>query len=180
VPKSLAVHIENHLQDPSLEWIGSTLDDALVAGLENAKGIRVISAARIRQLMERRAPADAAREAHADLFLSGALRRNGTRVRLDFRTQETATGHTLFADQVEGPDPQAILKMADQAFAIIVARLVPDEVSSIPSIAAGLTTNLEALKAYEEGRTQRIAFRPGAFSSLERAIELDPHFVLAH
>jgi tetratricopeptide (TPR) repeat protein len=130
--------------------------------------------------MERRAPADAAREAHADLFLSGALRRNGARVRLDFRVQETATGHTLFADQVEGPDPQAILKLADQAFATIVARLVPDEASSIPTLAAGFTTNLEALQAYEDGRARRIAFHPGASSSLERAIELDPQFVLAH
>ena len=87
----------------------------------------------------------------------------------------------LFADEVEGSDSQAVLTMAEQASARILALLVPGEAAPKSVSGAALTANLEALKAYEEGLEHRTRFRArDARNALERAIDLDPEFVMAH
>src|SRR5438477_397857 len=101
---------------------------------------------------------DVAREAHADLFLSGALTRRGALVRLDLRVQETATGRVRFAGKVEGTGVQAVFSIVDQASADILAHLAPREAGPKPNVAAALTANLEALRAYEEGLSKRTVF----------------------
>ena len=87
----------------------------------------MISAERVRELVARRVEGDnrlpaaqareVAREARADLFLSGVLTQAGAQVRLDFELQDARTGRVLFAGKVEGSDLQAIFAMADQASA---------------------------------------------------------------
>ena len=185
------VLIENRVPNAPPERIEEGLRDLLTANLATARGIQVISAERVRELVGRRPQGDAglpageardvAREAHADLFLTGALTQAGTRTRLEFRVQETKSGHVLFADKVEGSDSQEVLTMAEQASARILSLLVPGETALKSGSGAALTANLEALKAYEEGLDHRTRFRArDARSALERAIGLDPNFVMAH
>ena len=58
---------------------------------------------------------------------------------------------------------------------------MPGEAARRSTGAASLTANPEALKAYEEGLRYRTRFRPvEARNALERAIDLDPEFVMAH
>jgi TolB-like protein len=191
-PKSLAVVlIENRVPDASPERIEDGLRDLLTADLAAAKGIQVISTERVRELMGRRRQGDArlpageardvAREAHADLFLSGALTQAGTLTRLEFRVQETKTGHVLFADKVEGSDSREVVTMAEQASDRVLWLLVPGETALKSGSGAALTASLEALNAYEEGLDHRTRFRArDARRALERAIGLDPNFVMAH
>ncbi len=189
--KALAVvQIENLSQDRSLAWLDRGVAELLTTNLAQAKSLEVISTERIRGLIGRRTkgegplPAGQAREvaqdARADMFLSGALLKVGSRLRLDLRVQETASGKVLYADKVEGDDAQAVFAMVDQATAGILARLAPGEAPPRPNVAASLTANLEALRAYEEGLSyfDRLLI-PETTNAFRRATELDPQFAMA-
>jgi eukaryotic-like serine/threonine-protein kinase len=134
---------------------------------------------------EGRLPAGQAQEvaqaAQADMFVSGALLKVGEGLRLDLRVQETSSGKLLFADKVEAPNAQAVFGMVDQATAGILASLAPGEASAEPHAAASLTSNMEALHAYEEGLvyTDRL-LTAEAVEAYKRAVELDPQFAMAH
>jgi serine/threonine protein kinase/tetratricopeptide (TPR) repeat protein/TolB-like protein len=191
-PRTLAVvEIENLAQDSSIEWLDRGVAELLTTNLAQAKGLDIISTERVRGLIKRRtmeggklAPGEAqevAREARADLFLSGALLKVGSRLRLDLRVQETATGKVLFAGKVEGEDAQAVFGMVDQVTSGILERLAPGEAPAKPNVTASLTANLEALRAYEEGRSysERVLVKE-AVSAFRRATELDPQFAMAY
>ncbi len=190
--KALAVvAIENMTEDRSLEWLDRGVAELLTTNLAQAKSLDVISTERVRGLINRRtkgegrlppgAAQEVAKEAQADMFLSGALLKVGSQLRLDLRVQETATGRVLFADKVEGDDAQAVFGMVDQATAGILNRLAPGEAAAQPNVAASLTSNLEALRAYEEGLSYYDRFfMEEAASAFRRATELDPQFAMAH
>jgi tetratricopeptide (TPR) repeat protein/TolB-like protein len=191
-PKALAVvEIENMSGDQSLDWLRSGVAELLTTDLAQAKTLEVISTERVRELINRRTkgegrlppgePQAVAREAHADMFLSGALLKMGSRLRLDLRAQDTATGKLLFADKVEGADAQAVFGMVDQATAGILGRLAPGEAAAQPNAAASLTSNLEALHAYEEGvKHLDSQHSEEAATAFRRATELDPQFAMAY
>ena len=165
VPRALAVvEIENLSQDSSIEWLEQGVAELLTTNLAQAKRLVVISTDRVRGLIGQRTkeggklpPGEAekvAKEAHADLFLSGTLLKVGSRLRLDLRVQETDTGKVLFADKVEGEDcPSSFRAWWTKRPAGIVEQLVPGEIQHKLDVAASLTSNLEALRAYEEGRS---------------------------
>ena len=190
--KALAVvAIENLTEDRSLDWLDRGVAELLTTDLAQAKKLDVISTERVRGLINRRTRSEGAllageaqevaKAAHADIFLSGSLLKVGSRLRLDLRAQDTATGKLLFADKVEGEDAQAVFGMVDQASAGILTRLAPSEVAAQPNAASSLTSNLEALRAYEEGRSyiDRSMWDEGA-RAYRRAIELDPQFAMAY
>jgi eukaryotic-like serine/threonine-protein kinase len=122
-----------------------------------------------------------AREAHADLFLSGALLKVGTRLRLDLRVQDTNSGRVVFADKVEGDNAQAVFAMADKATAGLLAQIAPSESGTQLNVGASLTSNLDALHEYEEGVAYQNRFLiDDAQAAYRRAIQLDPNFAMAH
>jgi serine/threonine protein kinase/tetratricopeptide (TPR) repeat protein/TolB-like protein len=185
------VEIENMSGDMSLNWLGGGVAELLTTNLAQAKGLDVISTERVRGLISRRTKGqgtlppseaqDVAKDAHADLFLSGALLKVGPRLRLDLRVQETGTGKVLFADKVEGDNAEAVFAMVDQATAGILSQLAPGEAPARPNVAASLTSNVEALRAYEEGASfiDRILMED-AQRAFQRATELDPQFAMAY
>jgi tetratricopeptide (TPR) repeat protein/tRNA A-37 threonylcarbamoyl transferase component Bud32 len=190
--KALAVvSIENMTEDRTLEWLDRGVAELLTTDLAQAKTLEVISTERVRDLINRRTKGEwrlppgesqaVAKEAHADMFLSGSLLKVGSRLRLDLRAQDTATGVLLFADKVEGADAQAVFGMVDQATAGILTRLAPGEEAAKPNAAASLTSNLEALRAYEEGLSYwRRVLAEEAVAASRRATELDPQFAMAY
>jgi tetratricopeptide (TPR) repeat protein len=122
---------------------------------------------------------DVARDTHADLYASGSLFRLGPGFRLSLRAQETESGRLVYSGAVEGADAQALFGMTDQAAAAMLAQIAPRSQAN-PDSAGGLTSNLEALKAYTEAGVygeQRLVDR--AVEALRRAVELDPDFALA-
>jgi tetratricopeptide (TPR) repeat protein/predicted Ser/Thr protein kinase len=190
--KALAVvSIENMTDDRSLEWLDRGVAELLTTDLAQAKTLEVISTERVRDLINRRTKGEGrlppsesqavAKEAHADMFLSGSLLKVGARLRLDLRAQDTATGVLLFADKVEGADAQEVFGMVDQATAGILARLEPSEAPAQPNAASSLTSNLEALRAYEEGVSYLDRYLvEEAVGAFRRATQLDPQFAMAY
>jgi tetratricopeptide (TPR) repeat protein/DNA-binding winged helix-turn-helix (wHTH) protein len=190
--KALAVvEIENMSGDTSLNWLGGGVAELLTTDLAQARGLDVISTERVRSLISRRTkgqgtlpPGEAqevAKDAQADVFLSGALLKVGPRLRLDLRVQETGTGRVLFADKVEGDNAEAVFAMVDQATAGILSKLAPGEAFAQPNVAASMTSNVEALRAYEEGSSYMDrAMTDKAEGAFRRATELDPQFAMAY
>jgi eukaryotic-like serine/threonine-protein kinase len=190
-PKAIAViEIENFSQDPSLSWLGNGVVDLLTTDLAQTKNLDVISTERIRGLISRRTkpgeslpPEQAqlvAKEAGADLFVSGGFLKVGDGFRLDLRVQDTSTGKVLLADKVEGENPQAVFAMVDKATARIASGLAPAG-GPVEVSAAVLTSNLEALHDYEQGITfdERFLYDQ-AVASFRRATQLDPQFAMAY
>ena len=190
--KAIAVvEIENLTQDPSLDWLNTGVVELLTTNLAQAKSLEVISSERIRGLIRERVkgegklPAgeaqDVAQAAHADMYVSGALLKVGEGLRLDLRVQETATGKVVLADKVEAANAQAVFGMVDQATAGILAELAPGESTGQPHVAAMLTSNIEALHAYEEGASyeDRVMMNEAA-ESFRRATQIDPQFAMAY
>jgi eukaryotic-like serine/threonine-protein kinase len=185
------VEIENLTGDRSLDGLDKGVLELVTSNLAQSKSLGVISTERIRGLIRRRVedeghlPAsqaqEVAKEAQADLFASGALLKIGSRLRLDLRVQDTASGRVLFAEKVEAENAQAIFAPVDRTTADILALLAPGETTAQPKGSASVTNNIEALRAYEEGvdYTDRWLL-DRAEPALRRAIELDPQFTMAH
>jgi serine/threonine protein kinase/tetratricopeptide (TPR) repeat protein len=189
-PKSMAViSIENPSRDPALDWLDYGMRDLLTANLSSLNSIQPISAERVNELIGRRIkpgehlPAaqarDVAREAQADLFLTGAIVKSGNRMRLDLLIHRTAGGRVVMSSRVDG---DTVSDLADQAAHQILTRLAPkqNKNNSQPRSATTLTGNMEALQAYEEGLRNHILFNGKAGQSFQRAIDLDPQFVMAY
>jgi tetratricopeptide (TPR) repeat protein len=122
---------------------------------------------------------DVAHDIHADLYASGSLFKLGPGFRLSLRAQETDSGRLVYTGTVEGPDAQALFVMTDQAAAAMLAQIAPRSHGSSDS-AGGLTSNLEALKAYTEaGFYAEQWLIPRAIEQIRRAVELDPDFAMA-
>jgi serine/threonine protein kinase/tetratricopeptide (TPR) repeat protein/TolB-like protein len=190
-PKTIAiVEVENLTQDASLDWMNSGVIELLTSDLAQTKQLEVISSERIRGLIHARMkgdahlPADQARDvaqdAHADWFVSGALLKVGNGLRLDLRVQDTSSGQVLFSDKFEGDNAQAVFAMADKATNGILGQLLPGAAAA-ESSAVVLTSNVEALHAYEQGQDfmARLLVDDAA-KAFEKAVRLDPDFAMAH
>jgi serine/threonine protein kinase len=189
-PKSLAiVSIDNNSSDnTALQGMELSVNELLTNALMQAKGMQVISAGRIRELLSRRtdrnrltieAAREVAREAHADLMLRGALSQAGNAMRLNLDVRDAATGRVDYTNSVEASGERALFDLVDEASRRILGHLSPADAAS-GSAASGLSQSVEALKAYEEGLAERARFQSGkARTAFRHAIELDPQFFMA-
>ena len=189
VRKTVAViEIENHSQDPALNWLGDGVVDLLTTDLAQASNLEIISSERVRDLIARQVkPGHAlaasqaqnvAQKAGADIFISGGVLKMGQGLRLDLRVQDTASGKLLLSEKVEGESPQAVFSMVDETTDRIVSRLSPGE----PRPSGGrLTSSFGALHAYEESISDsNRSLDEEAAASLQRAVALDPQFAMAY
>jgi eukaryotic-like serine/threonine-protein kinase len=194
--KALAVlYFSNLSQDSSLDWLNSGLTEMLTTNLAQVKGLDVLSTERILVALQRLGKKDAskldpasameaARNAGADAFITGALMRTGPKqLRLDIRVQDTNSGQILFSDKVEAPDVQGIFGMVDQMTGRIAQHFVPSTelASNAPSIEQVATSNLEAWRHYQAGAEfQRRFLVDEAIQEYDQAVKLDPQFALAY
>lgn len=164
--------------------LGRPLADMIATDLARAPRVRVISTARVYEILSQLGVGDtvesvlmsAARHAGATELLDGALFDLGQgRIRLDLRRIEVGSGSVLGAYSVQGSDP---FSLASSATALLVADLgstVPD------GLIADLTTrSLEAYRAYEAGLRD---YYGKDFAAAERhfadALQADSGFAMA-
>jgi eukaryotic-like serine/threonine-protein kinase len=194
--KALAVlYFSNLTQDTSLNWLNRGLTEMLTTNLAQVKGLDVLSTERILAALQRLGKKDAseldpatameaARNAGADAFITGALMRVGPQqLRLDVRVQDTSSGQILFSDKVEAPDVQGIFGMVDKETSRIAQHFMPsaEVAANAPSIEEASTSNLEAYRHYQLGREYSLRYLlPEAVQELEEAVRLDPNFALAY
>jgi eukaryotic-like serine/threonine-protein kinase len=194
--KALAVlYFSNLSQDPSLDWLNSGLTEMLTTNLAQVKGLDVLSTERILAALQRLGQKDAskldpatameaARNAGADAFITGAVMRTGPhQLRLDVRVQDSSSGQILFSDKVEAPDLQGIFGMVDQLTGRIAQHFVPSTelAANTPSIEQLATSNLEAWQHYQRGMEfERRFLLNEAVQEYSQAVKLDSQFALAY
>jgi len=183
------VLIENLTGDTSLDWMDRGLCELLTAALAQSNTLPVLSTERVRSAAAHRFSGvaqltaaqahDVATEARADVFASGTLFKQGSGFRLNLRAQETTSGRLIYTGSLEGQDAQALFGMADRAATEMLALIAPRARVTVDS-AGGLTSNLEALKAYTEAGIYMSQWLPGrAAEQIRRAVALDPDFAMA-
>lgn len=164
--------------------VGRPLADMIATDLARVPSLRVISTARVYELLAQLGASDtatagfmsAARHAGARQLLDGALfDLGGGRIRLDLRRVEVETGAVLGAYSVQGSDP---FGLADS----ITARLVSDLGVTAPGglITDVTTSSLDAYRAYEAGLRDyyRLDFAV-AERHFRDALEADSNFAMA-
>ena len=108
--------------------------------------------------------------------------KDGSRIRLDVRVQDTATGDTIFEDAVVGAQSD-IFEIAARAGAELRASLGVRSVSPDDVVAAraSLPANEQAIRLYSQGNAKLWAFDfVGAREDLGKAVAADPTFPLAY
>jgi eukaryotic-like serine/threonine-protein kinase len=122
----------------------------------------------------------------ADLVVLGSYTamagKNETRLRLDLRVQDTASGETVLEDAVVG-DEANIFELAARAGADLRRNLGVTSLSHEDVVAAraSLPANERAIRSYSEGKAKLWAFDyAGARDALSKAVAADPRFPLAH
>ena len=184
VPVIAVGRITDYRAAPSSE-IARPLADMLATDLAGAPGIRVVSTARLFEVMRQLGSAgdttagahiQAARQAGATRLLDGALYElDAGRLRLDLRLVELTTGDVVEGYSVTGSDPFAL---ADSGTAQIVA----EAGATLPagSLADRTTRSITAYRLYEEGLRRFVAGDSAAARSLlGAALAADSNFAMA-
>ncbi|HSB55687.1 MAG TPA: BTAD domain-containing putative transcriptional regulator, partial [Gemmatimonadales bacterium] len=156
VERVVAVGRIAHYTQMGLGGMGRPMADMLATNLARATGMRVISSARMYELLGELASASdttgvqivaAARRAGATELIDGALYDVGSgQLRLDLRRVDLASGAVLHAYTIQAPD---LFTLADSG----TSRLVDDLGGRAPvgSLADVSTKSVEAYRAYEAG-----------------------------
>jgi len=186
------LYFRNLTQDPSLNWLDSGLTEMLTTNLSQLQGIDVLSTERVQSAVQRVGKGsslnpgmaqEVAKQAGADLFVTGALIREGpTRLRLDVKLQDSAAGQIVAAEKLDGDDVQAVFGMVDALTHRLAQRFAPAAASGArgPAIEETTTANVEAYRHYQAGLDywRRFLYRE-AKTEFEEALRQDPEFVAA-
>jgi DNA-binding SARP family transcriptional activator/TolB-like protein len=163
---------------------GASIADLLSTNLARVSGLRVVSAARMLELMRQTSTSNdtsaagvlaAARRAGATELVDGIVyTRPDGRLRLDLRRVGIATGDILQAHTVEGPDLFALVDSG-------TARLVAAHGGVPPGSIAGVTTrSVAAYSLYAQGlRVLADGDGPGARRLFAAALREDSTFAMA-
>jgi tetratricopeptide (TPR) repeat protein/predicted Ser/Thr protein kinase len=191
--KSIAVlYFSNLSQDKSLDWLDRGLSEMLTTNLAQVQGLDVLSTERVQGALQRVSKKNGtmepsvaqavARDAGADVFITGALLKVGpTQLRLDVRAQDTKTGQILDSHRLEGDNIQSIFGMVDSLTAHIADHFLPGGAPKAPAIEQALTSNVEALRHYQLGVDYRNRYlTEDSIRELEEAVRLDPQFASAY
>jgi len=186
------VFVSNSSQDRSLNWLSRGIPELLTTGLEQIEGLEVISLDRQIEVLARRnqqigslanpnVALDVARDAGADLAVTGALLRDGpSRMRLDLRIADTAGGRTRSEFKIIADNPGDIAKMVDDAVRDVGGAVDSSHpAAKWPLMSQISTANADALRHYVLGEEATLSAPPRAIQEFEEAVRLDPNFVLA-
>lgn len=172
-------------EDSSVRALAAPVSDLLATSMARVPGLRVVSPARMLELMHAAgASADtgaaafveAARRAGATVIIDGTLyARAGGRVRLDLRRVDLATGAIGDVRTIEGTD---VFALVDSGTASLVTSL--GRRSPAGSVADVTTSSLPALRMYEDGiRAYYLGDMRTALGFFDAALAEDTSFALA-
>ena len=182
----------NDTGDPAFD---GTLKQGLATQLEQSPFLSFFPETRVRETLrfmqqpvDRSVTGDIAREIcqreRLKAVLEGNIKRVGANYVIGLEATNCATGESIAREQREAPAQEQVLTELGKAATSLRARL-GESLGSIQKfdtpIEKATTNSLDALRAFTEGRRLNSAGEfPEAISFLERAVELDPEFAMAH
>ena len=182
----------NSTGDPVFD---GTLRQGMAVQLEQSPFLSVISERRMEQTLrlmgrpaDERLNLEVAREicqrTGSAAIIDGSIASLGSQYVLGLRAENCRNGDVLDEQQVRAARKEDVLGALDKAVTRLRTRL-GESLSSLQKfdtpVEEATTPSLEALKAYSLGR--KVFFAKGnaaALPFLERAVELDPNFAIAH
>lgn len=191
--KALAVmFFENESGRPELDWLREGLADMLITNLGRSKQFTLLSRRQLRTLLERAnyQPSGAirldealeiGRRSHADAVVLGGFMAFGDQIRISVQLRNVSDGQILGTEQLTANRPSEILSLADLLSHRLSYRLGAPSSGQRGGLAETMTDNLEAYQYYSLGVQKARAFdNAEAVRLLEKAVELDSNFAMAH
>lgn len=188
--KTVAVmFFENQSKSVEFDWLREGLTDMLIAGLSRSDKLTVLSRGQLflhvdrQNLRNQPISLDSAREiadkTQAQFFVVGGFAQIGNAIRVDTRLHDTETGDLLATESLNVEKAEQLLSLIDMLSLKISNRLGtgPDDKRYITDV---MTTSLEAYRYYSLALEKAQGFHSvEAIRLFEKAIDLDPEFVLA-
>jgi TolB-like protein/Flp pilus assembly protein TadD len=183
---SIAVFpLTTSLPDPDLEYLSVGIPGSIIHSLSHIPGLRVIAWNSLSRTHEREEdPLAIGRSVGAKVILIGRIWQRDSKLRLHVDLLDTASGEALWGEQYDR-DLTELFAIHDDIAHEVSARLrVKLTGEDTTRLTKRYTENVEAYQLYVRARRwceKRSAegFKRG-IEYLNRAIELDPHFALAH
>jgi TolB-like protein len=194
---TLAVlYFENKSGDPKLDNWRDALAELLIAGLSQSKYIRVISGDEMYTILKRLGLADARKYSSDDIekiaaqtrathVLRGSYIKAGESFVITAGLQKPGTAESPTALRLEARDERDIIPKIDE-----LTRQVKEGLNLTATQIAGdiekeagkiTTSSPEALKYYIEGRRLQENYEnEKSIAHMEKAVEIDPEFVMAY
>jgi tetratricopeptide (TPR) repeat protein/DNA-binding winged helix-turn-helix (wHTH) protein len=189
-PGIAVMFLDNQSQSAERDWMRQGLAEMLITGLSRSNRVNVLGRKHLLTLLEavshpadREIPLDVAREvarrASASHLLTGSFAQVGGVTRIDVRI-ETLDARPVASESVTIDLPDDVLPQVDQ----LAWRLARNFDAAIERptapMAAGMTANLSAYQAYSLGMSKAMGLQNAeAVKLFERALELDPNFIMA-
>jgi tetratricopeptide (TPR) repeat protein len=188
----LIADVENTTNEPVFD---GTLKEALAVQLDQSPFLNIVGDARVRQTLQlmNRAPdervtgavaRDACQRLGVKALIEGSITRLGGEYVLSVNAVNCVSGDSLAREQVTAASAERVLPELGAAVSRL-RRTLGESLGSVERfdtrVEEATTRSLPALKAFSQGEALRGRGRDvEAISFMERALELDPDFALAH
>lgn len=193
--RSVAViGFSNTTQKAELDWISTALSEMFTTDLGTGGKLRLVAGESVGRMKKELQLANAAtyapdtlekikRNLDADLVIVGSYLSLGKQLRIDVRMQDAATGETL-AQLAETTTETEMASVVTRVSAQLRDKLQIAQAQrgeGMTFVNTALPQNPEAAKLYAEGLARtRLYKMADARDLLERAIQIEPTFPLAH
>ncbi len=181
----------NRISDPDLAWLGDGIAELLSTNLAQIPSLKVVSRQRLFDLLRVEGQEDAqviperlatriAARAGARFLVDGQILGSPSNFIVNASLIDIETGQIAAATSVQGADVFALVDSisVNLSAQVLGATVQPTEMGSVASVTTG---SLEAFREYQLGLDAVRRFHHAeALEHLQRAVELDPSFALAH
>ncbi len=195
-PSLAILYFKNSTGDNTLDHWRTALSDLLITDLSQSQYLRVLSGENMFDIMTQLGQLETqtyssdilrelARRGGVENVLVGNYTKAGNRFRINITLQDANSGELIGSESVQGSGEQSFYTMVDELTRRIKENFeIPDEViaSDLDRQVGQITTSSpEALRYYTEGvdYTRQPDYGK-AIESLQRAIDIDPEFAMAH
>lgn len=191
----VVTYFDNLTGERELDWLRKGVTDMLIADLSQSRQLSVVSHEGLLNILRRlgqedyasadvRVAALVAREAKAEAWLTGALRKRGDSLRIEARLYDAQRGELLKEDSVAGEGMERIFTMVDELSRKVKEGLqlsLRDARERALALADVTTTSVQAYRHYITGLEQqyKLYVERGA-AEFQEAIRLDSTFAMAY
>ncbi len=184
-PRLAVLYFEVMSPETDDGYLAAGLTEDLIVDLTRVKRVQVASRADVLPYRDRPVPARTlGRELEVDYVLMGSLRRAGQRARISVQLVRASDGHALWAERYDRTLDDLFAVQAEVSKRIVDALQVALGPGERELLERAPALNAEAYALYLKARAELDqASRSASFAAektLERAIEKDPRFALAH